>query len=326
MAAKIKTVPSYKSRRHKHKPHGIAKKDFEKVYWPYIPLILIIVFLFSLSVQSGILQSSIKNPTGQTLDYALSMNIQRLLAETNSARADNGAGELRLNSKLYAAAQAKADDMATRNYWSHYTPDGQAPWVFVTAQNYEYQKLGENLATGFLDESGTIKGWMASKGHRANLIDPLFTEVGFGVANNPNYSAAGGGPMTIIVAMYGRPSAGAVTDSQPTNNVDLSSAPAAVNPATTESLSKQNDSGSLSKLSGAELALADLPFSSITTGLFTLVMLAAIGLWLTKHAVAVRRAFAYGEAFMIRHPMIDIGLIVIAALSLLLTKTAGIVG
>jgi hypothetical protein len=52
---------------------------------------------------------------------------------------------------------------------------------------------------------------------------------------------------------------------------------------------------------------------------------AAIGIWISRHALAVRRAIAMGEAFAIRHPLMDIGLLIIAALSFLLTQTAGLI-
>src|SRR5205809_4918263 len=63
----------------------------------------------------------------------------------------------------------------------------------------------ENLAAGFSDNQSTINGWMASPPHRENLLDPSFSEVGFGYANNHDYTSACGGPMTIVVAYYGKP-------------------------------------------------------------------------------------------------------------------------
>lgn len=332
MSAKIKTSPHHRHRRLKHKPRGVPKRDFEKVYWPYLPLILVVGLLMSLGVQSGAIQSGLRNPGGQTLEYAISMNINRLLDETNGERGRNGVSPLKLNSKLYAAAQAKADDMAAKNYWSHYTPTGEAPWVFVAAQDYDYQKLGENLATGFLNEKGTINGWMASEGHRRNLLDPVFSEVGFGIANNPNYSSAGGGPMTIIVAMYGKPlvASAATSNSSPATSASFaqtdSRALASATPANTETLGSESSDISTSKLSGAQLALASLPFGQVATGLFLLVMVSAAALWMTKHAFALRRMWVHGEAFIVRHPLLDAGLLIIILLSLLLTRTAGLVG
>lgn len=332
MAAKIKTPVHHRHRRLKHKPRGVAKRDFEKVYWPYLPLILVVGLLMSLGIQSGAIQSGLRNPAGQTLDYAISMNINRLLDETNGERTRHGASPLRLNAKLYAAAQAKADDMAAKNYWSHYTPSGEAPWVFVINQDYDYQKLGENLATGFLNEKGTINGWMASQGHRRNLLDPVFSEVGFGIANNPNYSSAGGGPMTIIVAMYGKPLVASATTSSslPATTISPSQADdqktALAVPANTETLGAGSSDIKTYKLSGAQLALASLPFGQIATSLLLLVMLAAGALWLTKHAFALKRMWLNGEAFIVKHPLLDAGLLITVLLAFLLTRTAGLVG
>ena len=94
--------------------------------------------------QGGALQAAIKHPSGKVLDYAASMSTSGLLSSTNSTRSSSGISALSLNAKLNAAAQAKANDMASRNYWSHNTPEGNPPWVFVNAQGYSYQKLGEN--------------------------------------------------------------------------------------------------------------------------------------------------------------------------------------
>jgi Cysteine-rich secretory protein family len=99
--------------------------------------------------------------------------------------------------------------MVARNYWSHNTPDGSPPWVFITAVNYEYQKAGENLAYGFDSSNTTITGWMNSPTHKANLLDTAFKEVGFGVANSESYQS--NGQQTIIVAMYASPSSNIAT-------------------------------------------------------------------------------------------------------------------
>src|SRR5690606_3424397 len=115
----------------------------------------------------------------------------------------NGKAALSLNDKLNAAAQAKAEDMKARNYWSHNTPDGQEPWVFFDAQGYIYKKAGENLAYGFATSTETVTGWMNSPSHKANLLDGAFTEVGFGFANSENFVSTGN--ETIIVAMYAQP-------------------------------------------------------------------------------------------------------------------------
>jgi hypothetical protein len=365
MTAKIKKYK--KPSHHTTKPKGIRSREFEKVHWPYLPILLVIFVLLSFTIQSGTLGAITRHPTGRVLDYATSMTISGLLADTNTARTSNGVGALSLNAKLDAAAQAKANDMAARNYWSHNTPEGNPPWTFVTAQGYAYQKLGENLAAGFSDEQATINGWMASPPHKENLLDTAFKDVGFGFANNPNYTSAGGGPMTIVVAFYGKSasSTAPVTPAPPpaaptaknTSKIPTSTPPPAptastqppapapqpiaqpsqnpntdtltngtpkkAEPTTTEN-KPQGVTLSL-RTSRAQVAFARLPISSFATGLATFGVFAAAGFWISRHLLMLRRVFVYGESFVIKHPMIDVGLVVIAALSYVLSQTAGII-
>ena len=141
--------------------------------------------------------------TKSVLSYATGLSTYGLLDSTNGQRASNGVGNLSINSKLNNAAQAKANDMATRNYWSHNTPEGNPPWIFFTNAGYTYSKAGENLAYGFTSNDDVIVGWMNSASHRANMLDGTFTEVGFGFANNSNYQ--NNGEQTIVVAEYAKP-------------------------------------------------------------------------------------------------------------------------
>src|SRR5690606_21065737 len=96
------------------------------------------------------------------LAYATNTSPAGLLSATNSQRTSGGLGTLSADSQLTSAAQAKANDMVTRDYWSHVTPDGKQPWTFITAAGYQYASAGENLAYGFLSSGDTIAGWMNS--------------------------------------------------------------------------------------------------------------------------------------------------------------------
>lgn len=93
------------------------------------------------------------------LAYATSIGNTGLLSATNQRRAAAGVGALSINSKLNQAAQAKANDMASRNYWAHNTPEGNPPWTFITNAGYSYDKAGENLACGFDESNDVITGW-----------------------------------------------------------------------------------------------------------------------------------------------------------------------
>src|SRR3990167_1771050 len=231
MTAKTKKTKTTHARVYKHKPRGVSARSFERAFWPYLPLTLLIGLLLMFSSQSGALSAALRNPRGNVLAYATSMSVNGLLSSTNTQRSANGVVSLSLNSKLNASAQAKANDMAARNYWSHNTPEGNPPWVFIEAQGYSYQKLGENLAAGFSSEDATVGGWMASAPHKANLLDPAFSEVGFGFADNENYTSAGGGPMTFVVPHHGKPTVLASASPPPAASTKpKSSAPATPQP------------------------------------------------------------------------------------------------
>lgn len=211
------------------KKHGYSRKrsrSFLKVYAPYIPLILIIST--GIYIGNFFHHVAARNNSG-VLAYATEMSVNGLLTSTNQQRSSNGAGNLSVNSKLASAAQAKANDMAARNYWSHNTPDGNPPWVFITKAGYSYDEAGENLAYGFKTSSETVQGWMNSPSHRENLLNKDFTEVGFGFTNASNYNQDG--EETIIVAMYAKPYT--VSAAQPTPPAPVAVAPPTVKQTTT---------------------------------------------------------------------------------------------
>jgi hypothetical protein len=340
--AKIKNPGSV----HKTKPRNVNKRSFEKVYWPFIPVVLAIGVLLSVTASTGNLQAYVKHPGGRVLAYASSMSIGGLLADTNSARTANGFKALSLNAKLDAAAQNSADDMAAKGYWSHNTPDGSPPWIWVSAQNYSYQKLGQNLATGFSDELSTIDGWMNSPPHRENLLDPAFTDVGFGYANNPDYTAAGGGPMTIIVAFYGEPQVlaaatpavtpkakpPAASTAQPgapapqtnvtTPAVPPIQSPVAKQPETTKT-AQQNVAPPI-KQARIQVALSNSKLAP-AAGATSVLALIIFGFWVSRHLRLVHKFVIKGERYVIRHPLTDIGLLIIACLLFILSQTAGLI-
>lgn len=161
-------------------------------------------------------QPTLRTGNSDVLAYATEISVSGLLSSTNAQRAANGVGALANNSKLNSAAQAKANDMVTRNYWSHQTPDGQQPWVFITNAGYQYLSAGENLAYGFSTSAANVTGWMNSPPHKANLLNTNYTEVGFGFANSANY--VGDGPQTVVVAMYGKPQVASATTPPPSSN------------------------------------------------------------------------------------------------------------
>ncbi|HMQ02012.1 MAG TPA: CAP domain-containing protein [Candidatus Doudnabacteria bacterium] len=132
---------------------------------------------------------------------AAPITTENIVNLTNIARAEHGMAELKTSSLLAKAAQNKADDMLARQYFAHNTPDGQTPWSFIKAVGYSYTTAGENLAIDFTQAENIQAAWMNSPGHRANILNKNFTEIGIGIAKGiyDNHQT------TIVVQMFGNP-------------------------------------------------------------------------------------------------------------------------
>lgn len=115
------------------------------------------------------------------LGISNNITLNQLLQMTNQKRAENSVGSLVMNTALASAAQKKADDMFTKNYWAHNGPDGTTPWVFIRGAGYDYLYAGENLARGFTTTQDAIDAWMASPDHRRNMLSKNYQDVGFAV-------------------------------------------------------------------------------------------------------------------------------------------------
>lgn len=292
------------------------------------------------------------------LAYATDMSHSGLLAGTNSARAANGLGPLNLNGQLNSSAQAKAQDMANKNYWAHVSPEGTQPWYFFDQSGYAYIRAGENLAYGFMTSQGAVDGWMNSPTHRANILGD-YQDVGFGIVNAPDYQSSG--QQTIVVAHYGAKSvppapapapapaapttpAPSTPATPPASSPTNTPAPAAEQPANEsqaqESPTTQGDSNPQAGRPAPAATMAPAPvqtadasrvsvFSMMASrnapvaALVSLVLVcfAVVGYALT-HRSAFQHAVASGEHFVMAHPGIDSGIIA-AITSLILLTTYG---
>jgi uncharacterized protein YkwD len=114
-----------------------------------------------------------------------------VLTLTNAERAKVGCGPLALNSKLNSAAQAHSADMATANYFSHTSQDGRTPFDRIRAAGYAFGAAAENIAAGRTTAAGTMDQWMNSPGHKANILNCTYVELGVGYAPGVNADYAG---------------------------------------------------------------------------------------------------------------------------------------
>lgn len=107
----------------------------------------------------------------------------KIIEETNLQRQENGnLPALIENAKLDQAASAKAADMFKNQYFEHVSPSGVDPGKLVQNYGYDYIVEGENLILGnFSSEKEAVADWMASPGHRANILNNRYTEIGVAV-------------------------------------------------------------------------------------------------------------------------------------------------
>jgi uncharacterized protein YkwD len=101
----------------------------------------------------------------------------------NKERAQAGCKPLRFDSRLAAAATAHSEDMAKRGYFEHDNPDGTSPADRIEAIGYKWSSEGENIAAGYDSAEKVMDAWMHSEGHRENILNCGFTDIGIGVAD-----------------------------------------------------------------------------------------------------------------------------------------------
>ncbi len=124
-----------------------------------------------------------------------------LVMLTNNEREHAGLYPLTVNSKLTRAAEEKAKDMITEDYFSHTTPMGKPFYFWIREEGYEYKSAGENLAISFVNEQDLMDAWMKSVTHRENILDKQYNEIGIAVLTGEFQ-----GKETIVVAqLFGEP-------------------------------------------------------------------------------------------------------------------------
>ncbi|CAM5655877.1 hypothetical protein SAVIM338S_06644 [Streptomyces avidinii] len=109
----------------------------------------------------------------------------QVIALVNSERAAAGCGPLKEDAQLRAAAQGHSDDMASRDFFSHTNPDGADPGKRTTAAGYRWSTYGENIARGQQSPQSVMDSWMKSQGHRENILNCSFKDIGIGIHQGP---------------------------------------------------------------------------------------------------------------------------------------------
>lgn len=135
------------------------------------------------------------------LGTATSISPAKLFELTNQMRQENNVAPLSYSNSLAKAAEAKAQDMFSHDYWDHFCPCGNTPWMFIKQAGYNYAYAGENLARGFTSSQDVIAAWMASPEHRQNMLSKNYMDIGFAVEDG----VLTGEQTTLVVEMFGSP-------------------------------------------------------------------------------------------------------------------------
>uniref|UniRef100_A0AAV1UVQ9 SCP domain-containing protein n=1 Tax=Peronospora matthiolae TaxID=2874970 RepID=A0AAV1UVQ9_9STRA len=147
------------------------------------PLALLVVSTVSLDTVTALnnLRMTSRKPQtyAQYEDYC-----QEMLDAVNVERSKEGLAPLCSNNKLSAAAKRHSDDMAAQDFMAHVGSDGSTMSQRITASEYEWDAIAENVAAGQEDVTSVMVSWMNSKGHRANILGPDYTMLGMAYAYN----------------------------------------------------------------------------------------------------------------------------------------------
>src|SRR3989344_4156925 len=125
-----------------------------------------------------------------------------IIEETNLRRPQKGLPPLSISLKLSNSAENKVNDMFVKQYFEHQSPTGEGPSDLANAVGYDYLLVGENLALGNYESNKIlVDAWMNSPGHRENILDPKYKEIGVAI----RFGTYDGSQVWMAVQEFGRP-------------------------------------------------------------------------------------------------------------------------
>ena len=112
---------------------------------------------------------------------------QQVIDLINEIRIKNGLSPLTENTALSRCAKAKSQDMHDKRYFSHQSPTYGSPFDMMKQFGITYRTAGENIAMGQSTPQAVVNAWMNSEGHRANILNASFTQIGMGYVADGHY-------------------------------------------------------------------------------------------------------------------------------------------
>lgn len=129
----------------------------------------------------------IESGSDRTSETQIKPQMREVLDLVNQERSKYGLGKLTLSNELTHIAQMKATDMRDKNYFSHNSPTYGTPFEMLQRFGVKYTYAGENIAGGQKTSEQVMKDWMNSSGHRANILNKNYTQLGVGYVTGGQY-------------------------------------------------------------------------------------------------------------------------------------------
>ena len=121
------------------------------------------------------------------LDTTITAFENEVIRLVNKIRQENGLKTLSANWELSRVARYKSQDMVDNGYFAHNSPVYGTPFQMIKSFGISYRTAGENIAYGYKTPQAVVDGWMNSSGHRANILNRSYTQIGVGYVANGNY-------------------------------------------------------------------------------------------------------------------------------------------
>jgi len=125
-----------------------------------------------------------KQPANPQPSADSSQFAQQVLDLVNQERQKAGLSPLSMHSGLNKVAMAKAQDMYNNNYFDHQSPTYGSPFDMMKSFGITYSTAGENIAKGQTSPAEVMNQWMNSPGHRANILNSSYTQIGIAYYNS----------------------------------------------------------------------------------------------------------------------------------------------
>lgn len=174
-------------------PHPTTHKKAHLISWEALVVYILLFVLLQASF------AIVGNIRPGVLGINSSIDKEKIIELTNKERQKNGLQPVKENAALDNAAQLKADNMFSENYWAHFAPSGKTPWDFILGAGYKFTYAGENLAKNFYNSDDVVSAWMASPTHKENLLNGKYNDIGIAVVDG----VLNGQKTTLVVQMFG---------------------------------------------------------------------------------------------------------------------------